>query len=345
MQKTNFRFNVIVADDCSTDSNLEIIKRCAKGSDIEFIFLETDKTLGFRKNGARLFEACSAEYVATMEGDDFWTDPIRLQKHVDFLDHHLECSMSCNAFQYADYENGVFKDNLEPYANTPKGFRYLKAEDYIIRGGPNGSTCVNRNTVLKKILADEYYNLNLRSDWTLTIMSGMYGYIAFINEIMNVYRQTKIGVYAGSDIVDRTKRFMVLADEMDKYTGYKYSDVFAEKKRLEKENNPEYVQHIEEMERISKQEEQEFKINEAEQIGHSEYREECPHEKKCIEAGYSIHLTDLHLQGTKEEQENAFLKRTFRIVKNLTPPLIIWMFKALTPPFIWDRLRNKLYPH
>ena len=98
MQTTDFDFNIVVADDCSPDSTLDIIKEYVEESKIEFVFLKNEKNLGYTENYKRAFAACNAEYIAIMEGDDYWTSPLHLQKHVDFLDLHKEYSMSFSSW-------------------------------------------------------------------------------------------------------------------------------------------------------------------------------------------------------------------------------------------------------
>jgi len=237
MQKTNFTFNVIVADDFSTDGSLDIIKRYAAGSNIEFVYLESKENLGPRKNGSRSFAACNAEYIATMEGDDFWTDPLRLQKHVDFLDNHLECSMSFNKHLAANYNEGIM--TLEsPIPQS--GFMYLTAQDIIRRGGPNASTCVYRKSVIDKLSTDDYFWNTLRSDWTLSIMAGTLGLVALQYEIMNVYRVTKTGMWSGLDKAERKIRVLKLINAMDGYTAKKFTNVFEEvKSRMEERETAE----------------------------------------------------------------------------------------------------------
>lgn len=102
MQKTNFRFVAIVHDDCSTDHSADIIREYeAKYPDIFRPIYETenqwskpDGSLGRIMNEA--IDATGAKYVAMCEGDDYWTDPYKLQKQVDFMETHLDFSMCCH---------------------------------------------------------------------------------------------------------------------------------------------------------------------------------------------------------------------------------------------------------
>lgn len=96
MQKTNFRFEAIVHDDASTDETAAIIKEYAdKYPDIIKPIFETEN-LYSKHNGSLkrvMYEHTYGKYVAMCEGDDYWIDPLKLQKQVDFLEKHPECSM------------------------------------------------------------------------------------------------------------------------------------------------------------------------------------------------------------------------------------------------------------
>lgn len=101
MQNTDFRFEAIVHDDASTDGTAAIIREYAeKYPDIIKPIFETENQFS-KKDGSLgriMSEACKGKYVAFCEGDDYWTDPMKLQKQVDFLEGHEEYSMCCTGF-------------------------------------------------------------------------------------------------------------------------------------------------------------------------------------------------------------------------------------------------------
>lgn len=96
MQKTNFRFEAVVHDDASTDGTANIIREYAeKYPDIIKPIYETENQ--YSKHDGSLSrimdEHTHGKYIAFCEGDDYWTDPLKLQKQVDFLESHPEYSM------------------------------------------------------------------------------------------------------------------------------------------------------------------------------------------------------------------------------------------------------------
>ncbi len=117
MQKTNFRFEAIVHDDASTDKSADIIREYAElYPDIIIPVLEEenlyskDKVLLRRK----MNNLCKGKYVALCDGDDFWTDPYKLQKQVDYMETHPGCSL-CFTAATIIYEKGVIENYKLPF--------------------------------------------------------------------------------------------------------------------------------------------------------------------------------------------------------------------------------------
>ena len=96
MQKANFKFEAIVHDDVSTDRSAEIIREYAeKYPDIIKPIFEKENQFskGFDKLSSIMNAAGKGKYIALCEGDDYWTDPLKLQKQVDFMEAHPDYAM------------------------------------------------------------------------------------------------------------------------------------------------------------------------------------------------------------------------------------------------------------
>lgn len=115
MQQTNFRFEAIVHDDASTDGTADIIREYAeKYPDIIKPIFETENQYSKHDGSIEriMNEACIGKYIALCEGDDYWTDPLKLQKQVDFLEEHEEYSMCCTAFSQTVNGNEMEKTEI-----------------------------------------------------------------------------------------------------------------------------------------------------------------------------------------------------------------------------------------
>ena len=123
MQKTNFKFEAIVHDDVSTDGSAAIIREYAeKYPDIIKPIFETENQFSKRDGSIQriMTLACRGKYIAFCEGDDYWTDPMKLQKQVDFMEANPEYSFCCHRFKRFfqdtnkwddDYAFKLYKEN------------------------------------------------------------------------------------------------------------------------------------------------------------------------------------------------------------------------------------------
>lgn len=125
MQKTDFPFEIIVHDDASPDSTPDIIREYAKKyPDIIKPILQTENQFSKRVPLTRdfLFANASGEYIAMCEGDDYWTDPNKLQKQVDFLDNNPEY-VAC-VHKYITVDKKSEPTNLLTFGYYEQGGRY-----------------------------------------------------------------------------------------------------------------------------------------------------------------------------------------------------------------------------
>ena len=109
MQKTNFRFEAIVHDDASTDGTADIVREYSeKYPDIIRPIIETENQFtigGFQQINKMIYPLIRGKYLADCEGDDYWTDPLKLQKQVDYLESHPECTLTLsNGYGYIEKE-------------------------------------------------------------------------------------------------------------------------------------------------------------------------------------------------------------------------------------------------
>lgn len=188
MQRVNddVQVRVIIADDCSKDKTLEIIKSYEEKSSFPFVYLQTEKNLGIAQNYKRAFEATEAEYVAVLEGDDWWTDVNRLQKHIDYLSTHIDCVMTKNNYiQYSQtYKEWSVEQSNEQILTLRQELR-----NYVLA---NMSSTMFRGSLLrtmdKRVYEYGYNQWREATDWYTHIYILQYGYGYVLNELMSVYR-------------------------------------------------------------------------------------------------------------------------------------------------------------
>ena len=196
MQETSLRYELIIGDDASTDRTPEIVREYArKYPDIIRAVLR-EKNLGANRNYLNIVSKQFGRYTATLEGDDFWIDPQKMQKQYDFLEAHSEYIGCCSKCLVVN-ETGI-----PDYTKTP-GFVWNKKvftmEDYLTRWkvpGQAGSMMV-RNYCLGADAEDYAFTYQIHpmvgdKTWMLSHLSK--GKIYCSNEILSAYRSVnKIG--------------------------------------------------------------------------------------------------------------------------------------------------------
>ncbi len=196
MQKTNFSFVAIVHDDASTDNTADILREYAdRYPDIILPIYELENQ--YSKGGGEMGlilrkarEATGAKYVALCEGDDYWTDPKKLQKQVDFLEAHPDYSMCFhNAIVYYEKNriDNVMVDGFDNLEITP-----LKL--YCNWPIPTASILFRSKVYCNKIYLKSMQIPNANfGDVQVGVGAGFEGKIHFINECMSVYRRLESG--------------------------------------------------------------------------------------------------------------------------------------------------------
>lgn len=199
MQKTNFPFEVLIHDDASTDGTSEIIKEYAqKYPDIIMPIFEKENQwrLGKDFSKEKIWPLVTGEYVALCEGDDYWTDENKLQKQVDFLDSHPECSICFHPVK-VKWDDGREDDTVYPNAKILKKVGTLDFESLLKRNFIQTNSVVYRWRFLHDsydLMPDEI----LPGDWFLHLLHAQIGKIGFMPDIMAVYRRNAGGVWTGA---------------------------------------------------------------------------------------------------------------------------------------------------
>lgn len=221
MQKTNFPFEAIVHDDASTDRSAEIIREYAeKYPDIIKPIFETENQYSKRDGSIRriMNENTRGKYVAMCEGDDYWIDPLKLQKQIDFLETNSEYSMCFHNAQM-HYENCEKKDKL--FSNI-KNRDYTGVEIYANWIVPTASVVFNSSILFSDRYADVMSNDNfVFRDTILFLICSEAGKIRGFSDVMSVYRRHNGGI-THNVTLSRITRFINHHLEISKVFGNKY---------------------------------------------------------------------------------------------------------------------------
>lgn len=122
-QEVNFKYEIIIDDDCSPDNSREIIKKYVEQYPDVIKPIYRDTNVGGSKNMYGVLKKCQGKYIAILEGDDFWEAEDKLQYQVDFLERHEEyIGMCCNS--WCEHDEIPTYTNLMRNRTEPKVFSY-----------------------------------------------------------------------------------------------------------------------------------------------------------------------------------------------------------------------------
>lgn len=193
MQKVSFNYEILVGDDASTDATVPILLEYKKRyPDIIKLFLNKEN-VGATRNAYNLLMKAEGEYLATCEGDDYWTDENKLQLQVDFLEKHDEFVGCSHNFTIVNEEGISLNNQKLPWVKNNKTvFTLSDFNGIYLPGQP--STYVRRN-ILNNIDLNMLYRVhNMIGDRTLMLLYLMRGDFAIISRNMSCYRIKKKSV-------------------------------------------------------------------------------------------------------------------------------------------------------
>ncbi|GAB3247310.1 glycosyltransferase [Larkinella harenae] len=224
-QQTNFDFEIIVGDDLSKDNTREILAEYqARYPDkIRLLLHPTNLGNNGMHNALATFKAARGEYIAQMDGDDYWVNPHKLQKQVDMLDEHPEYS--------ACFTNAmtVFEDEqYEPFSLVGEKKAAYTVDDLI--GEDEIFFMATSSIMFRKNAIPEYpawYYLSQSGDIPRNILLAKAGPIGYIDEIMSVYRKNRAGASYADNKKDRAflNNRILMYSNINRELDFKYDKV------------------------------------------------------------------------------------------------------------------------
>jgi glycosyltransferase involved in cell wall biosynthesis len=229
MQQTDFDFEIVIGDDASADSTPDIIQQYIArnpGRIRAFLHAENQgpkepREFAGRNNVLQLLKACEGEYVAMCEGDDYWTDPLKLQKQVDFLDKNPDFAISHHNM-LVTYEDGSDSHSFNaPDQKLVSTIKDILEDKWFMAT----ASWVYRNHFLTNDFA-EWHAKAAAGDWAVMIQLAAQGRIGYLPETMGVYRKHSAGL---SNVHSQTNRnFLLNRKEMfenvDQWLDYRYHE-------------------------------------------------------------------------------------------------------------------------
>lgn len=200
-QKTNFNFNIIIADDGSTDKTVGIIARYQKQNFDKIILLKSEKNKGVLVNAIATVSSIKSKYIALLDGDDYWTFNGKLQAQYDFLENNKDytgCFHNANIIQQSDAEKILF-NSFNSYAEI-----YTYPSDVYPWDLTNRLILPTNSLFLKSdFLKDsslKFINDSYSIAWKISCLAIKYAKFKYIKETWSVYRNHLQGISKNNTI-------------------------------------------------------------------------------------------------------------------------------------------------
>ena len=219
-QKTNFDFEIIIIDDASTDHSYEIIQEYQNKFPEKVRTFRNEVNLGIARTWKKVCQEAKGQYIARCDSDDFWTDPLKLQKQVDLLDASTDSLWSNTEFDMVDLDGNIFQKDA--FANKALPLIDSYEEMLVMKGMTMASTWLVDTALMQDVSAQIS---DTATDDTFELQLELFKRtkISFLSDSTTVYRMN-----LGSDSKPMTletaeRRFTGILDSQIKYLN-KYPD-------------------------------------------------------------------------------------------------------------------------
>jgi glycosyltransferase involved in cell wall biosynthesis len=184
MQETTFDYELVISDDCSPDNTLNIIKKYQELHPNIIRIINRENNIGSIGNFIDTFSYCKGKYIAICEGDDYWSNPLKLEKQIRFLEANADYTFSMGRVDMLIEKTGkIIKRN--EHVNPNKKETYT-LRDYLKNPFSQTSSFVFRNS--NKPFPEWFHNVHAGDQSLVVIKTGISGKIKYHKDLFSIYR-------------------------------------------------------------------------------------------------------------------------------------------------------------
>jgi glycosyltransferase involved in cell wall biosynthesis len=207
MQKCNFQIELVIGEDHGNDKTREICEEYAK-QNTNIKLLADQKNLGAMANYIRTLEACTGNYIAILEGDDYWTDPYKLQKQLDYFESNPKCGYIHTDFDYLNVRDNTIIKHYYASNNTYIPTGSVLKESINNTQVRSLTVCVRKEIIQKLIplLKIAEKKRFFTGDMILILVAAYYSEIGYLPDSTGVYRR-QIETISSSDNPENRFKF------------------------------------------------------------------------------------------------------------------------------------------
>lgn len=189
-QKVSFPYEIVISDDCSKDNTRSIIETYKAEYPSLIRDVSPSQNMGSQANFIYVLKQAHGKYIAICEGDDYWTDPLKLQKQIDILEADNSLMACCTNSSLVDMNSNILEDKLiKTIVPNNKEGKYSLREFF-----EQNHTYQTASVVFRRSHFDEVYEKykimqnQYLGDWTLWIAILCFGDMYYLDEVTCVYR-------------------------------------------------------------------------------------------------------------------------------------------------------------
>jgi glycosyltransferase involved in cell wall biosynthesis len=208
VQKTRFPFELIVAEDCSTDGTRAVVEGYARSRPELVRAILPERNLGHGEIFKRALAEVRGRYIAYLDGDDYWTSPSKLARQVDFLESHPDCRSCFHDVSLVYDRAGLPSGNVSPRLGEGRfGLEQIVMECFV-----PAPAMVFRTEVAKEL--PDWVFESAWIDWLIHIRAALEGSIGYLPRAMAAYRVHSGGMFSALDRVSQLQEDLRFYDRL-----------------------------------------------------------------------------------------------------------------------------------
>lgn len=210
MQQADFDIEIIVGEDASTDATREVLRGLVREATPQLSIIEHDKNIGMQANFAASYLAARGEYIAILEGDDYWSRSDKLSIQVAAMEQNPHWSLCFHRVAKVD-EGG--RRCGAPFPARVR--RETSTEDLLVTNYvPTCSILLRRSAVP---VLPTWWRETTIGDWPLCVLASEQGALGFLPEVMACYRLHGASTFAAQSRLDRYERTLGMVRVLEKH--------------------------------------------------------------------------------------------------------------------------------